>query len=261
MSEEFSAEAPQEEAPAATEQVQEVVEEVTETTETAEPNEQVTEKVESQSNVQARIDKLTAKRYTAERERDDMRQQLDKIEQERANEILNRPAPTEAQFDYDTEAHTKAVQDHYFAQGQAQGQAQALKDTQVREAQASHAREVATYNARVQEFTTKAPDFVQSVGTLQVPADIQQVLMRDEQGPEMAYLASKNPEIAVKLMSLDPSVRTQGIVDIKMKIASNPKANNISSAGEPNTSQVQTGIKPEQDEFMKKFPNAEIMQG
>jgi len=245
LSEELSAEALPEATPAVTEETQEVTETSEQAVTEEAQQEQVTEPVEEPSNVQKRIDQLTAKRYAAENERDQMRQKLDAIELERQQEILNKAPPTEAQFDYDTEAHNKAVQDHYYAQGQAQGQANALREVQIREAQTAQAQQVATYNARVQEFATKAPDFAQSVGMLQVPADVQQVLMLDEQGPQMAYLASKNPEISAKLMSLDPAVRTQGIVDIKLKIAGSPKANNISSAGEPNTSQIQTGLKAE----------------
>ena len=258
LSEELSAEALPEATPAVTEETQEVAE-TSEQAVTEESTEQVTEPVEEPSNVQKRIDQLTAKRYAAENERDQMRQKLDAIELERQQEILNKAPPTEAQFDYDTEAHNKAVQDHYYAQWQAQGQATELRNTQIREAQAAQAMVEVAYNTRVEEFKIKAPDFMTSVGSLVVPQDVEAYFKRDAQGPQMAYVAAKNAEISAKLNSFDPNIRNQGLVDIKLKIAGSPKANNISSAGEPNTSQIQTGLKAEQDDFMKKFPNAEIM--
>ena len=257
MSEDLAAET-QEAAPAATEETTEVIE-TSEQAVTEESTEKVTEQVETKSPIDERIGELMAKWRGTERERDALKQQLDVIEQERTNEILNRAPPTEEQFDFDTTAHAAALQQHYIAQGQAQGQAHALQQVKIREAQVAQARDTAAYNTRVQEFAVKAPDFVQSVSMLQVSPDVQQMLMRDEQGPQMAYLASKNPVIAAKLQSLDPAVRTQGIVDIKLEIAGSPKANKISSAGEPNESQLQGGIKPEVDEFSKRFPNAEII--
>lgn len=210
--------------------------------------------------VKARMDHLTAEKFAEKRRADDLQKKLDDIEREKNDAILSKPAPTEEQFDYDSERFHTALREDSEAKGRAKGRQDALVEVQQQQQQAEYIKDVNAYNARVAKFIEKAPDFVEATQALNgMNPEVQRELVKHEKGEEMTYWLSKNLEIANQLHVATPIEQGRILAQVELKIANGPKANQITQAGSTTQDAPVDGITPAPDEFMKKFPNAEII--
>ena len=202
------------------------------------------------ANVQSRFNKITAQRKSAESERDALQARLDQIESDKLQAIINKPAPTEEQHDYDQEATQAAQAAHWQAVGQAQGAQQAAAQMAQQQQANAQAQLNQAYSDKVVKFAEKTPDFVESVSALsglnqQVMTHIQQL----DNAPEVAYELSKNMQLAQQLNNAANSgdALTAGsiLAQVQGAIKSAPKDKKITSAGGVIGSPIQGGVTPD----------------
>jgi len=211
------------------------------------------------ANIQARFNKITSQTKTEKARGDALQARLDKIDADNLQAIINKPAPTEEQFDFDSEAHQAAAAAHNQAIGEARGaQAAQLQAAQQRQFDAQTQLNQA-YGEKVVKFAEKTPDFVDSVSALQgLNPQIMAHIQGMENAPEFAYELSKNMNLAQQLNNAananDGLTAGNIIGQIQNAIKSAPKDKKVTKAGGTIDSPIQGGISP--DDPNKKYKHS-----
>lgn len=198
----------------------------------------------------ARVGKLTSQRKQAEDKAAALQVRLDKIEADNLQAIINKPAPTEEQHQFDTEAYEADLAAHNQAIGRAQGQQEEAVRTQQQRAVDAQNQLNQVYGEKVVKFAEKTPDFVVSVGAL---AGLNQQVMNHiqalENGPEVAYELSKNMDLANQLNNAanagDAITAGSVLAQVQAGIKAAPKDKKVTAAGDPIESPIQGGVSPD----------------
>lgn len=190
------------------------------------------------NGVQARIDELTKKAGTHEREAAYWRQQAQSKAQPSAEEAAPKPTP-EKFADYGE--YVEALTDW-------KAERAVVKALETRSAQEAAAVKTQTFQERQTEFSKVVHDYDQVVGESNTPiADhVVGVMSECEQGPALAYHFAKNPDVLLRLNGMDPLQAAREIGKLEVALSSTTFAKPVvpakkqSSAPEPaNTSSGQ----------------------
>jgi len=164
------------------------------------------ETIEPETNrLNERFAELTRLRRDAERDRDHWRD-LAIREKQRPAEVQPPPLAekvrTLADFNFDEAQHQA-----YISQNAAKAATEAAKrELRAEQAQQRKQAELAEYTKRVKDFAKDKPDFNEIANYAPISDQIAEMVIRAEQGPELAYHLGKNPDIATSLSALPPSV-------------------------------------------------------
>jgi hypothetical protein len=156
---------------------------------------------------------------------------------------------TLADFNFDEAQHQA-----YVVQNAAKAATEAAKRELRAEQEAQRKQsELAQYTTRVKEFAKDKPDFNEVANYAPISDQIAEMVIRAEQGPEIAYHLGKNPDIATSLSALPPSVAAYelGMLAAQLKYGREaaskakallstapPPAPSIAGSGDPGTGTV-----------------------
>ena len=186
------------------------------------------------NRVQERFNELTAARRQAEREAEYWREQATKGRPEAQQKPVQQGEPTLDQFD-DYDEFVVAKAEYRFEQKlrqQAQERQQMNQQQQFQE-------KVQRFQAKANEARAKYDDFDVVAFNPNVPISqaMEQVIISDDKGPDLAYYLGENITEAKRIASLDPYQAIMEMAAIKAKISAPPKQ---TSAPEP-ISTIDTG--------------------
>lgn len=117
-------------------------------------------------------------------------------------EPLAEKVKTLADFNFDEAQHHA-----YTVQQAAKAATEAAKRELKAEQEAMQKqRALAEYASRVKDFAKDKPDFNEVANYAPISDQIAEMVIRAEQGPEIAYHLGKNPDVATSLSALPPSV-------------------------------------------------------
>lgn len=156
--------------------------------------------------LQKKLDKLTAKRRTAESERDYWREQALKSTPakpaDRAAEQEGDGLPTLEQFDYDNEKFQAALTRYHVKQALNESRQEAEKQKE----QQTIAEKHRAWKEKADEFAETHPDFhaVALNPSLPVSEVMAEVIRESDVGHELLYFLGKNPEEAARIAQMKP---------------------------------------------------------
>jgi len=223
------------------------------------PTEQAEAKEESapseSSKVQDRINKITRDKYEAIRRADELERRLSEIEATKQKvEVPPVPKLEDPDINYDeAKLDAKMVQ---RAEILAQKKAEDLYQQKVRaEAQAAQQRELAkvqaSYDAKVAEVLKERPDFTDMVQPLTgLNPDLQNAILRDENGPRLALMLAENLDKADAINRLDAVSAGRELERLSAQLAKQPKPS--TNAPPPPTTIEGTGALPDE---MSRYKN------
>jgi len=181
------------------------------------------------SNVEKRINKLTAEKYAEKRKREALEAQL--------KEQGNSPEPeqptgkpTLEQFDFDDQAYNEALIDWRVQESLAK------KETAAQKAQAEVAanQREAAYDKQEIEYVTENPSYVEDIQALPMfPVETLNVIKGQENAPSLVHYLAKNPKVAEQLANLDTMSAAVQIGIITAKNSAQVKQIKTSAAPEP----------------------------
>ena len=178
---------------------------------------------EEVSDVQKRINKLTAEKYAAKREKEELERRLAEVANSQAvpSNVADQK-PTLEQYDYDEDKYHEALIDWKVAK-QVQASAQISRQRQQQEGQTK-------YNATVAGFASKTPDFYDSVGSIPLQNDAAaKAILALDNGPEVAYHLSKNLHIVDSLNGADPNKAVMEIGRLSERLLPSKKKSTTSA--------------------------------
>lgn len=173
---------------------------------------------------QRKIDKLTAKAATAEREREYWRQEALKhqkpaeekkvVEQKTETPAEGKPDPEKyaSPSDY-LEALADWKADQKFAQRDQAAKEEAMK--------ADEKKIVDAYLKRRDEFVSKTPDFddvIDEVVNVPMSISVQEAVLHAENGPALLYELAKDPEQYKKICAMDFAAANRAIGRIEARL-------------------------------------------
>lgn len=188
----------------------------------------VTEKVRS------RFDELTQYRRNAERERDYWREQALRRppEPEKPAPVAEVKAKTLADFEFDEAKY----QTYLYEQVEQRATSAAERKLNESQAKIEAERRAQTFRQREAEFSKTTPDYAQVAHFAPIGPAMAQALMALEAGPQLAYHLGKNPEIALRLNELPPTVAAFELGEINARLKAErekAKASTVSKAPPP----------------------------
>lgn len=215
-------------APTDTETVANQAGQVTESATAADPqaSEEGQEKVD-RVFTQSEVDALIQKRLAKEARRSERR-----IAEElaRVRQIQQEPPPARESFATD-EDHQRASLDHVISKRAEELAEKKLAERRERE---TLEQSTASFWEKADELVDRFPDFDSVVRDPDLPLNgaILEFVMESEVGPELAYHLGKHKGEALKLARMSPVKAVMRLLEIQNEIKSKPKAR-ISSAPEP----------------------------
>lgn len=191
------------------------------------------------SGVQARIGELTREKYEARREADQLRAQLQNLQQgtqqkepEPQSQGTQDSEPTLEQFDYDPEKYMEARIEWKLEQRLKAAEAERYQ----RESQQSDQQRKEAFNQRANEFAANNDDFYDVVfGNTSLPINepMSQYIMDSENGPNVAYHLGHHPDEAQTIAAMAPHLAIAALARLEDRLVP-PKTPNASA----NTPQI-----------------------
>lgn len=177
-----------------------------------------------EDNVQKRINKITAEKYAAKREADELKRKLQELEsapKEKAKQ------PELADFDFDEDAHRAALIEYQVQQAISK---QETKQSAASEAARAEQQQQA-FNARVNELG-KA-DFWEVANAVPTLApEVVNTLMDAEEGAGMIYHLGTHLDVADRLANMNPNQALIELGRISASLNQKPPVK-LSAAPEP----------------------------
>ena len=221
----------------------EVVDELVAESEAESPPAEDQDLDENKDSFQERIDRLTRFRRDAEREADALRRQHEDLQKELEElRSASRQSPsgvekTLADFDYN-EAEYSA----YLFKQASESAREAAREEAKRWAE--EARQQERHQARQAEFDKKAAEFAKDQAdffeltqdrNLPITAEMAEVIMDSDIGPNIAYYLAKHPDEAYSIARTPPALqgRQIGIIESKLQAALKAKPKRATSAPPP----------------------------
>lgn len=196
---------------------EQVVEEISqgaqpeETPSSAAPERDEQGRFQKKNSAQERIDQLTARMREQERRAMIAESQLQSIMDER-----NRPEPPAPLVEPKPEQF-QTYEEYIDARSEfvAERKMREFNEKQIeRSDQSNRIAMKAEFDRRGQEFAEEHPDYQQAVASIPgdwLPQDVADLIMRSEQGPQIAYHLAQNPQEAFRISRLGPSQRAYEI--------------------------------------------------
>lgn len=212
--------------------------------ETPESEAQATEEKKAKG-VQKRIDELTANWRQAEREKEWMRQQLERAQQQPTQKpepsTPAKPAadgrPTIDQFE-NVDDYTAAVAEWAIERAEKSREAK-TQEQQQRAQQETFQRKAADQMKSGRQQFADFDEVVTNNPTLPITDHMAAALVEMEKGAEVAYHLGKNPQEAARIAQMPPMLQLAELGAIKATLAIKTKT--VSEAPEPVGSQLAGG--------------------
>lgn len=228
---------------------------------------------QKQNSVQERINKITAEKYAAKREADELRKQLEESQKVKADAPSAQPvqsgsiqAPSVPDDLYDEEAMRKynaevIAYSQKVAEDAAKSQYQKQLEEQGKtQEQAQQKQVVDSWIGNAQKGGVdldKLGAAEQTIAAAGVKPELAQHIMTDPNGPAIAVHLAENPALMYEVLNMSPMAAAVTI-ETKIKAEALSKTPKVSNAPEP-LPEINGGGMIEQDEFNRKFPDAEII--
>ena len=166
---------------------------------------------------QKRINKVTADKHDALRERDALQAKLDQLENKPAVEV-DAKAPTLEDFEYDEDAFNKATVSHQVKQ-ELQKQANA---TQQANDKVTAQQGVDKFNEQIN--TLGKDDFSEKAGAIpNLPAGVADALMQVDNGAEMIYHLGTHLDKADALANMTPAAAMMELGRLSVEMNKKPE--------------------------------------
>jgi hypothetical protein len=151
-----------------------------------------------------RFAELTRLRRDAERDRDHWRDLASRQYKppEPQAPLQTEKAKTLADFNFDEAQH----QAYIFQQSAKAATEAAKRELKAEQETQRKQKDLADYVGRVKEFAKDKADFNDVAESARISDQIAEMVVRSEQGPELAYHLGKNPDVATSLSALPPSI-------------------------------------------------------
>jgi hypothetical protein len=177
-----------------------------------------------EDNVQKRINKITAEKYAAKREAEELKRKLDAME---STPKAAAKMPTLEDHDFDEDAHRAALIEYQVQQALEK---QVSKQTAASEAARAQEQQQA-FNARVDELG-KADFWEVANAVPTLPPEVVDTLMATEEGAGMIYHLGTHLDAADRLANMNPH---QALIELgRMSASLNQKPPvKLSAAPEP----------------------------
>ena len=167
------------------------------------------------------------KQKQTERENEDLKRQLGErtpapqLGTTTEAEAIN-GEPTLDQFDYDTEAHTRALVDYRVKQGISAAFYE--RDTRSKEAkqQEANAKVSQTFNDRYAEYASANPDYQEiatAAGNKAFAPHINQAILYADNGPQIDHHLLMNPQEAERLNAMHPTTAAMELGKLSVKLS------------------------------------------
>lgn len=226
---------------------------------------------EKTNGVQKRINDLTAKRYQAERERDELKEKLEKqqatqnIQPVQAQELLKAPVLPDDLYDEDAMKAYHGEMAVYSQEAAKQAASSVFESQQEKSAQQ---KQESQYQKVVETYVSGAIrdgvdlDKLRGVETSLVQAgmkpDLGQFIMNDVNGAKIAEYLADNPAEMHEILAMDSvSAGIKIANEIKPKVLSTTRK--VSNAPDPIPDISGNGGFIEKDDFDKTYPGAEFI--
>lgn len=213
---------------------------------------------ESKGGFQSRINELTAARYQAEQEAQQLREQLEQLTQKSHQTQHQLEKPTLEQYNYDHEAWSSAMEDWVKSGYESQIRAQQEAQQQYQQQQEQIRRQV-ELQTKVAKASEKYPDFQAKVFDPNLPSMSQinqaayEAIVNSEYMADVAYHLASNPAEVYKFQNMSPVEAIREVVKLETRFAkpstpttAPPPPSKLSGKGESVTAEPK-----DIDEWMK----------
>ena len=187
---------------------------------------------DEETEAQRKINRAVRLQFKAEAQAEQLRERLERIEQQRqeASPVVQQVAevaPTPDQFvggEYDPE-FIKATA-RFEARQEMQQQLQAHNTRQAQErAQAARQQTAESWNQKVNSVIEDIPDYAEVVGNInlnELPPHVGAMLAESDVGPKIAYHLMTHPEEAIAIGKQSPVQAIRALMRIEEKITATP---------------------------------------
>lgn len=183
--------------------------------------------IEPETNrINERFAELTKHRREAEREREFWRDRALRLEQAqqapKPTPLPDAPGPdkTLADFNFDEVAYRKYEREQLATTAVQAAERKLRAEDQQREEQ----RLAASYVKRAKDFAKEHTDYNEVAHTAPISDTVAKMLVRSEQGPELAYYLGKNPDIAAEISRLPESAASFELGGIAFRLKTEREA-------------------------------------
>lgn len=229
---------------------------------------------QKQNSVQERINKITAEKYAAKREADELRKQLEAAQkaapsQEKTQEVLETAVLAEPKLPedlYDEDAMRKYNADMIaYTRKVSEDVAKSLHQNQLKEqeqtqAQIAQQEAVKTWANNAQKSGVDLDKLGIAEKTLAnagINGELAGHLMADPNGPAIAVHLAENPALMYEVLNMSPMAAAVKI-ETQIKAEALSKTPKVSNAPEP-LPEINGGGMVEKDDFDRQFPDAEFI--
>ena len=229
---------------------------------------------QKQNSVQERINKITAEKYAAKREADELRKQLEAaqqaapskqvvIEDSSISSVVEPKLPDDL---YDEDAMRKYNADMIaYNRKVAEDAAKSLYQNQLKEqeqtqAQAAQQDAVRTWANNAQKGGVdldKLGVAEQTLAGAGINGELASHLMADPSEPAIAVHLAENPALMYEVLNMSPMAAAVKI-ETQIKAEALSKTPKVSNAPEP-LPEINGGGMVEKDDFSRQFPDAEFI--
>lgn len=235
--------------------------------ETAETEVQSESSPEKLNGVQERINKITAEKYQAQREKEELERKLAEIESQKPVQVsadVEQPSLPDDLYDEEAMRQYHIANQKYIqevAQKNAQSAIENQQKTVAQQQQQAKQREVVTKyaeNAQRDGVTIEKLQAAEAaLNQAGISPQLGQYLINDVNGGKIVEYLHDNPAKMQEVLSLDPV--SAGIkINAEIRAAALSKTPKVSNAPEP-TLDIKGGGYKEVDDFDKKYPGAEFI--
>lgn len=224
-------------------------------------------------SVQARINKITAEKYAAKREAEELRKQLEESQKAKADTPSAQPVQSglseEPQLPddiYDEEKMRKYHADmiaYNKKVAEEAGKSQYQKQLEEQRNQQEQERQQQVVNGWVNNAQKSGVDLdklaaaEQAITNAGVAPELANHLLADPNGPAIAIHLADNPALMHEVLEMSP-IAAAVKIEKEIKAEALSKTPKVSNAPEP-LPEINGGGMVEQDEFSRRFPDAKII--
>lgn len=180
---------------------------------------------------QERINDLTRKWRTTERERDALAAQLQQQQSQRQEHSVSDKEPALEDF-ADINEWSRAMTAHAVKEAERRVEARFSQQTQ----QSSQQKLAEQFSARERDYATKHPDYIESVqglgAVVQFSPEQLEVIGHSEHGPALVHHLANHLDEAVRIAHLPPHLAAAELARLEVRVSA-PKTQPVSKAPAP----------------------------
>lgn len=222
------------------------------------------EKPKRRSRAEERIHALTREKYEAQQRAEQYERQMREMQQYFAQQQQQRPMsepPKLADYDYDENAYSQAIQQWHVGQVQEMQRQQQIQQQQYAMQQQQMQRQQALMQ-KAQEATAKYPDWQAKVSDPNLPPLAQinpaafEAVASSDAFADVTYYLANNPQEVFSFHGLDPVSAIRKVAQIEARLSAKPVASQKAPPKPPsrvkgNSEAVSDPSKMSTDEWME----------